>query len=152
MFLPVLLLLVSCTKTLYTHQQVLQQCQSETDVLQRFGLPDEVNPGPGFDQWTYNMTYRTEWKNPKKQVPNLPISDTLVKDSIQKVDPAKYEKFVKFMIDKDGKILGYKTEGVDLTYKGKDSFGKNLEKITAVVLVISLLFAVAMDKTSTNSE
>ena len=56
------------------------------------------------------------------------------------------------MIDKDGKVLGYKAEGVDLTYKEKDSFGKNLGKITGLILVISLLVAVAMDKNSSNSE
>jgi len=152
MLLPALFLLNGCTQTLYTHQQVLQQCQTKTDILQRFGQPDEINPGPGFDQWTYNMLNRTDWKNPKKLDPGSTLSDTLVKDSIQKADPLKYEKFVKFMIDKDGKILGYKAEGVDLTYKEKDSFGKNLGKITGLILVISLLVAVAMDKNSSNSD
>jgi|GEM_PF-917061 len=155
--LPLLLLagmltFFGCTQTLYTHQQVLQKCQNKNDVLQQFGQPDEVNPGPGFDQWTYNMANRTEWKNPKKEPVALAVTDSLVKDSVQVANPVKYDKYVKFMFDKDGKIMGYKAEGIDLTHKEKDSFGKSLGNITAGVLVISVLVALELYKNSSNNQ
>ncbi len=152
MLLPGLLFFYSCTQTLYTHQQLLQQCRTKTDVLNRFGQPDEINPGPEFDQWTYNMDSRTDWKRPQLNAVAIAVPDSLVKDSIQKVDPVKYQKFVKFMFDKDAKIIGYKTDGVDLSYKVKDSFGKSAGKITALVLVISLLVAVEIDKNNSNGQ
>jgi len=141
-----LAMLCSCTHTLYTHQQVLQKCKTKDDVLKQFGKPDEVNPGPGFDQWTYNMTNRTDWKKPKKEVVAVTVPDSLVRDSLQTVNPDRYEKYVKFIFDGQGNITGYRAEGIDLAYKEKDNFGKSLLNITGGILIVSALVALELYK------
>ena len=145
-FLIGLMTLCSCTHTLYTHQQVLQKCKTKDDVLKQFGRPDEVNPGPGFDQWTYNMENRADWKKPKKEPAPVAVPDSLVRDSLQKANPGKYTKYVKFIFDGQGKIAGYRAEGIDLTYKEKDNFGKTFVNITGGILIVSALVALELYK------
>lgn len=137
------LLLCRCTHTLYTHQQVLQGARSKDDVVKQFGQPDEINKGAGIEQWTYNMENR-----PAKRVKNNKVvqtmPDTLVKDSAQQLKQEKFTKYVKFMFDDNGKVVGYKADGVDLTENKKDNFGKSLLTITGGILVISAVVALEL--------
>lgn len=145
-FIMSMVTLCSCTHTLYTHQQVLQKCRTKDDVLKQFGQPDEINPGPGFDQWTYNMEkVRPARKSQKNEAPVI-APDSLVRDSLQKVNPEKFTRYVKFIFDGQGNVTGYKAEGVDLTKKEKDSFGKSLFNITGGIIVVSALVAFELYK------
>lgn len=145
-FIMSLVTFCSCTHTLYTHQQVLQKCHTKDDVLKQFGQPDEINPGPGFDQWTYNMDKAHPLRKPQKDEPPVTAPDSLVRDSLHKVNPEKFTKYIKFIFDGQGKVAGYKTEGIDLTHKEKDSFGKSFATITGGILVISVLVALELYK------
>jgi len=142
-FLLSSLLFCGCTHTLYTHQQVLQKTRTKDDVLKEFGQPDEINKGTGIEQWTYNMDKASEKRVQKKSMPNT-LPDTLVRDSVQHIKQEKFTKYVKFMFDGDGKVIGYKAEGVDLTENKKDSFGKSLVTITGGILLISGLVALEL--------
>jgi hypothetical protein len=143
-FLMSTVTLCSCTHTLYTHQQVLQKCRTKDDVLKQFGQPDEVNPGPGFDQWTYNMEKQQSPKKSQKDEATIAVPDSLVRDSLQRVNPDKFTKYVKFIFDKQGNVTGYKAEGIDLTHKEKDSFGKSFVTITGGIVIISALVALEL--------
>ena len=77
----------SCSHTLYTHQQVLQKCHTKDDVLKQFGQPDEINPGPGFDQWTYNMDKAHPKRKPQKDEPPVTAPDSLVRDLLHRGEP-----------------------------------------------------------------
>jgi len=140
-----LLAFSSCTHTLYTHQQVLQNCHKKQDVLDQFGPPDEINPGIGLEQWTYNMDKKPVKRPKKSDVPQI-LPDTLIKDSLQYVKQDKYASYAKFMFDAEGNVVGYKTDGVDLSKNKKDSFGKSLFNITGAVIVISALVALELYK------
>lgn len=140
-----LLTFSSCTHTLYTQQQVLQNCHKKQDVLDQFGPPDEINPGIGVEQWTYNMGKKSVKKSKRTDVIKT-LPDTLVKDSLQYVKRDKYASYAKFMFDAQGNMVGYKTDGVDLSKNKKDSFGKSFVNITGAVLVISALVALELYK------
>lgn len=144
--LSFLLMLSSCTTTRYTHQQVLQNCHKKEDVLKQFGPPDEINPGVGAEQWTYDMNKLRPRKKSKSPVDVKSLPDSLVKDSLQYVNRDKYTAYVKFMFDDKGNVVGYNASGVDLSRKEKDSFGKSLLNITGGVLVVSALVALELFK------
>jgi len=137
--------LCSCTHTLYTHQQVLQKSHTKQEVYTQLGQPDEINPGAGIEQWTYDMDKAHPGKSKKlKDIKAMP--DTLIKDSLQFAKPDKYTRYVKFIFDTTGMVVGYKSDGVDLTTNKKDSFGKSLVNITGAVLVLSVLAAFELYK------
>jgi len=140
-----LLLLCGCTHTMYSHQQVLQKCHTKQEVFEQLGQPDEINPGAGIEQWTYNMDKPPLKKNKRvKDFKAMP--DSLVKDSIQFIKPNKYARYVKYIFDDTGNVVGYKSDNVDLTTNKKDNFGKSLVNITGAVLVVSLLVALELYK------
>jgi hypothetical protein len=147
LFLAVLGLLAfnSCTHTLYTQQQVLANCHKKQDVLEQFGPPDEINPGIGVEQWTYDMGKKPVKKSKKLDVAQI-LPDTLIKDSLQYVKPDKYASYAKFMFDAEGNFVGYKTDGADLSKNKKDSFGKSFVNITGAVVIISALVALELYK------
>jgi hypothetical protein len=137
-FLIPLFILSGCTHTIYTHQQVLQKCLNKVDVLKRFGQPDEKIPGEGMEQWVYKMS---KWPAAKTDsIKNRP--DSLASDSARVPE----EKYVKFMFDDQGKVMGYKTSGVDLTRSEKDNFGKSFVTITGGVFVVSLWVVIELAK------
>lgn len=137
--------LCSCTHTLYTHQQVLQKCHTKEDVFEQLGQPDEINPGVGIEQWTYNMD-KSHLKKSRKRKDFKSIPDTVMKDSLQLAKQDTFTHYVKYMFDDMGNVVGYKSDGVDLTTNKKDSFGKSLLNITGAVVVISALVAIELYK------
>jgi len=140
-----LLMLCGCTHTIYSHQQVLQKCHTKQEVFEQLGQPDEINPGMGIEQWTYDME-KSHVKKSKHLKDFRSMPDSLKKDSIQFVEQYKYHRFVKYMFDDTGIVVGYKTDGVDLATNKKDSFGKSLVNITGAVLVVSVLVALELYK------
>jgi hypothetical protein len=136
----------SCTHTLYTQQQVLQNCHKKQDVLEQFGPPDEINPGIGVEQWAYNMDKKPVKRSKKHDTTQI-LPDTLVKDSLQYVKQDKYASYAKFMFDSQGNLVGYKTDGADLSRNKKDNFGKSFVNITGVILVASVLVVLELYRT-----
>ncbi len=139
------MLLCSCTHTLYTHQQILQGQHTRDDVLKQFGKPDQIYAAPGFEQWVYNMDRPSSQK--------ILITDTVKTqanvsspDTSRVAKPVEYTRYVKFMFDDQGKVIGYKAEEVDLTKNKKDSFGKSLLTITGGIVVVSVLVAIELYK------
>ena len=138
-FLIPLLILCGCTHTMYTHQQVLQKCRTKDDVLKQFGQPDEKIPGEGMEQWVYRMD-----KGPAPMPDSLKSKpDSLAADTAQYVPQ---EKYVKFMFDDQGKVMGYKASGVDLTRRVKDNFGKSFVTITGGILIVSAWVVIELAK------
>jgi hypothetical protein len=49
------LLFFSCSKIVYTHQQVLDRCKTEQNVSDKFGMPYEQITSPTTEAWLYNF-------------------------------------------------------------------------------------------------
>jgi hypothetical protein len=55
MVLLSILSLFSCTKTIYTHQQVLDRYKTKQDVSKTFGIPTEKKTSDNAEQWLYKF-------------------------------------------------------------------------------------------------
>src|SRR3569833_2602276 len=119
-----LLLLCGCTHTMYSHQQVMQKCPTKQEVFEQLGQPDEINPGAGIEQWTYNMDKPPLKKNKRvKDFKAMP--DSLVKDSNKFIKPNKYARYVKYILKKTKNKKNNKTNNNNHTTNKKNNFGKS---------------------------
>jgi len=135
-----MLFLYSCTKKVYTHQQVMQSFQNKDDVLKRFGNPDQVKEGEGIEEWIYNQD-----KAPgtvKSVKPDTIHATDDVSDTLKAVQPVKYSKYIRFIFNPDGTVAGYKTQGVDMGMTKKDSFGIALLKVIGIAALIVIIVGV----------
>src|ERR1700744_1030286 len=103
-----LLLFCSCTKHVYTHQQVMQGFRTKDDVLKQFGNPDQVKEGVEIEEWTYN---RDKISGPNKTTkPDTIVAADAISDTLKASQPVVYNRYIRFIFDRDGNVAGYKTQ------------------------------------------
>jgi hypothetical protein len=132
-----LLFFCSCTKKIYTHQQVMQSFHTKDDVLKQFGKPDEVKEGIDIEEWIYNRDKVSGPNKPAKQ--DTIIATNAISDTLKTTQAIKYNKYIRFIFDGAGNVAGYKTQGVDMSTTKKDNFGMGLLKvlgITALIIIV----------------
>jgi hypothetical protein len=100
-------------------RQVLQGFHTKDDILKRFGTPDQKKQGVGVEEWAYHIgsVAAAAQSNKTDPVQNHPLK--LNTDSLNKASPDN--KSIRFMIDTNNNVIGYKNEGVDLTRKVKQN-------------------------------
>ena len=126
------LVVCSCSKKLYTHQQVMQSFHNKDEVFKRFGNPDIKRMKDSTEVWIYN--HDVSGKSSQTPVKTTPVNDTT---QVSAADPQS--TYVNFMFDHDGNTIGYKSNGVDLSYEKKVSDGSNNLKglgTAAIVIVV----------------
>ncbi|MDB5133848.1 MAG: hypothetical protein JWP37_451 [Mucilaginibacter sp.] len=132
-----LVCLSSCTKVLYTHQQVLQNCHTKDDVVKKFGSPDEKNMGDGIEEWVYNRDAPADIVKPIK--PDIINASYKSSDSLHLKKPIEHDKYIRFIFDTQGNVVGYKSNGIGLTQKGKDGIGISILKILGATVLIAVV-------------
>lgn len=135
-----ILFLCSCTKRVYTHQQVMQSFQNKDDVLKRFGNPDQVKEGEGIEEWVYNQDKVSDAGKSIK--PDTIHATNEISDTLKATQPVKYNKYIRFIFNPDGTLAGYKSQGVDLSTVKKDSFGIALLKVLGIGALIVIVVGV----------
>lgn len=132
--------LCGCAKKVYTHQQVMQSFHTKGDVLKRFGKPDQIKEDTLLDEWTYN---RDGVDRPVKAGTGDTISAAVTtSDTLKTNKIVKYNKYIRFIFDKDGNIAGYKSKGVDLTQVTTDSFGLTVLKVLGITALLVIVIGV----------
>ncbi len=91
----------SCTKTLYTHNDVMNRYKTKTDIITKFGMPTEKRSESGLEEWYYNFGTKTTYTYSNTQ------------SSLLTGNANTSNKFVKFIIKNDS-VVNWKTQGVDL--------------------------------------
>jgi hypothetical protein len=138
-------LLCSCSKVVYTHQQVLQGFHTKNDVTKRFGVPDEKKTGDSFEEWTYYRDTVGALNKPKKGDTLKSVEEYKGADSLKAGQYAIHDRYIKFIFDTAGIVEGYKSNGVNLSATKKDNFGKGvvrgLETTAAIVLLLGIVIA-----------
>ena len=129
------LVLFSCSKKLYTHQQVMQTFHNKDDVFKRFGNPDIKRMADSTEIWIYNRDI--SGKTPPPTATNPPVNDTT-----QTSTAAAQNIYANFMFDHSGNIVGYKSNGVDLSYVKKVSAGTNILNVLGATAIVILVVAV----------
>jgi hypothetical protein len=146
LILGCLLFFSSCSKVVYTNQQVLQSFHTKNDVTKRFGNPENKSKGDGLEVWTYKFNKDTTTR-PQTNIASQ--SDTLkayvptAADSLKLRRYAeRHDKYIKFMFDTTGTVAGYKSNGVNLSTTKKDNFGTGLLKVLGITAAIVVIVAV----------
>jgi len=125
--------LFSCSKKLYTHQQVMQSFHSKNDVLKRFGNPDIKRMVDSTEVWIYNRDVGA------KSVDSTAKLSKINTDTTKSLPVVKQGKYINFMFDRAGNMVGYKSNGVDLSYVKKVSAGTNILKALGTAAIIAVI-------------
>ena len=121
-----MLSVLSCTKIIYTHEQVLARYKTKSDVANALGTPTEKNVSDSTEAWLYKYEghkITSEFKN----------ANTVTVASFN-----QYKKYVIFSFDKQGNVTRCDYHGVDLTER-KFSTGKTIALVSAGVVVLALI-------------
>ena len=129
-----------CTQTLYT-KDIAKNCQTKDQVVKQFGIPDIRRKVGADEEWIYNRDTLVAVKQIKKDT----INRAFLNDSLRISQNTKY---IKFIIDTNNNVIGYKMNGVNSSKKVKMSAGTVILKILGSEIVISLLVGIAIALTS----
>src|SRR6202000_3084639 len=129
-----MLSLFSCTKVIYTHEQVLDQYMSKTEVMKRFGIPTEKMTKDSTEEWLYRYdSYNTITQHSVEEYHNTQTATV--------TEFNRYKRYLIFTFDLKGSVIRNDFQGVDLTVKKKDPVA-TVALITAggVVILGSTLY------------
>ena len=125
-----MLSLFSCTKVIYTHEQVVDSYKTKDQVVKKFGIPAEELINGEVVEWLYPYD--------KNNLPgNHSISEVESVRTAHVAEFTSYRRYIIFSMDKQGEVIRWKGEGVDLAEKQKDPGA-------TVMLVIGGLGATAL--------
>jgi len=104
--------LLSCTKIIYTTDQVIDRYKTKQDVLNAFGIPTEKKISDTSERWLYRYD-KNFGEHDYKQYHN---TQTLTVN-----DFGKYGRYLIFSFDTKGSVIRADYTGVDLTVKKQDT-------------------------------
>ena len=110
----------------------MQGFHTKDDVFKRFGNPDIKRMADSTEIWIYNHDVSGKTSQQKNKTPS-------VNDTTQASAAASQNTYINFIFDHSGNIIGYKSNGVDLSYVKKVSAGKNILNalgIAAILVVV----------------
>jgi len=145
--LGALLSLQSCSKTIYTHDQVMQSYHTKAAVEKQFGLPDEIREANGTTEWLYNCDATSTFGHSKTQVAingsyNGTV-DSLNARSLKVTQFTNYFNYAKFTFDSQGFVIRWDSHGVNFAKKKKNTVGTILLVTGAAGALVVLFTAVA---------
>lgn len=114
------ILLSSCTKELYSHDQVMQQFKTKKELIDRFGLPTEKRQEGNITEWLY------DFGNASKDVSTVRTTG----NGALVTNFNSYRRYLKFEFDENGTITKTFSQGVDLSIRVRDK-----AKTTTVTLM-----------------
>ena len=123
-----LLLLFSCTKTIYTHEQVLDMYQTKAEVSKKFGIPTERKVSDSTEEWLYKY----EKSDPLNR---HVIGETFNTKTVDVADFNRYDRYLIFTFDRNGNVIRNDFQGVNLAVKKANPVGTVL-LVTGLVGVV----------------
>jgi len=109
-----MLSLFSCTKVLYTHEQVLGLYKTKQDVMKTFGIPTEKKITDSTEEWLY-------WYDRYDSFTKHTVEEFENTKTVSVADFNRYKRYLLFIFDRRGNVVGRDNQGVDLTIKKKDT-------------------------------
>lgn len=123
-----MLSLFSCTKVVYTHDEVLSHYTNKQEVMKKFGPPTEKKISDTTEDWLYRYdSYNTITQHTIEQYHNTQTATV--------IDFSNYKRYLVFNFDQKGNVIRCDFQGVDLTVKKKDTAGTIL-LITAGAAIV----------------
>ncbi|HTD41442.1 MAG TPA: hypothetical protein VK671_12525 [Mucilaginibacter sp.] len=109
-----MLSLFSCTKTIYTQEQVLSNYQAKKDVMKRFGMPTEKKVTDSTEAWLYRFDRKDSFTRHS-------VDEYQNAQTIAVADLSRPKRYLIFVFDQKGNVIRYDYKGVDLAVKKKDT-------------------------------
>jgi len=116
-----MLLLCCCSKTIYTHEQVLDMYQTKAAVSKKFGVPTERKAGDSTEAWLYQYQRNS---HTVEETPNTKTVDV--------ANFNRYDRYLIFTFDKNGNVIRNDFKGVNLEVKKKDT-GRTILLVAGIV-------------------
>ena len=110
--------------------------------MKQFGVPDIRKKVGADEEWIYNRDTLASVKQIKRDTVNK------IADSLRISQNNNQGKYIKFIIDTNNNVIGYKLNGVNTSRKVKVSAGTIILKILSNEFVISLLIGIAIAVTT----
>lgn len=126
-----MLSLFSCTKTIYTHEQVLNGYKTKQQVTQKFGVPTEKILSDTTDEWLY----RYDGRKPADEYHNANTASV--------PGFGNYTRFLIFSFDKQGNVIQRNSQGVNLAEKKKNVVGTIFLIVGGLALIASAFIKVS---------
>jgi len=141
--LIILFVFTSCTKVIYTHNQVMGRYQNKSQVVAGFGLPTEKRSGEGIEEWLYNygtVSTRTGFGNSNTNASVYGNDNSAYGNanttSLNVTQFTPYARFVKFTFDAQGNVLKWQSQGVDNSERKKNTTGTILLIVGGAAFVV----------------
>jgi hypothetical protein len=125
-----MLLLCCCSKTIYTHEQVLDMYQTKADVTKKFGIPTERKVNDSTEEWLYQYQRNSHV-----------VEETSNAKTVDVTNFNRYDRYLIFTFDKNGNVIRNDFKGVNLTVKKKDT-GRTILLIVGIVGATAGLIAI----------
>jgi len=109
-----ILSMLSCTKTIYTHEQMLSSYQTKQDVVKKFGMPTEKKVNEDTEMWLYRFDRKDSFtKHSVDEYQNV--------QTVTVADFTRYKRYLLFTFDQKGNVVRSDFKDVDLAVKKKDT-------------------------------
>ena len=131
-----LLSLFGCSKTLYTHDEVLGRYKTKQDVQKTFGMPTEKSVSDTSERWLYSYDKRH----------NVELHQNTQTATVNEF--SEYERFLIFSFDKKDNVVRYDYTGIDLAVRKKKT-GATIALIGGAVAVTAIVIIAATADWST---
>jgi hypothetical protein len=126
-----MLSLFSCSKVIYTNEQVMNDFKTKESIVKKFGMPDEKRTGEDAEEWLYKYNRSNSFTD---------HSITKFPNTINVINFGMYKRYIIFNMDLHGNVLSWQCEGVDFTERKPDP-GKTIALVVGSVGFIGLIAA-----------
>ncbi|WDZ99659.1 hypothetical protein [Mucilaginibacter sp. SJ] len=137
-----LIFLSSCSKLIYSHEEVMQSYHTKNDVIRQFGQPDEIMIVNDTTRWLYNCGEPSVFNDTKTKVKvngvfNAGSGFNTIPVNVKQF--SRYNKYVQFAFNHDGKVLNWDSSGLNFAErkaKPLATIGVVATVVTAIAIVI----------------
>ena len=145
----VLLSCTSCTKVLYSTNQVLAAYKTKSDVIAEFGLPAQKRQEGSITEWLYDYgsvgirgSYTTANANGSASVYGNSVYGQASGNSSNVTTSTNYQRYLKFTFDGRDRITKWEYQGVDLSVR-KKAPGRTIACVLIGVAAVVILVIAA---------
>ncbi|MDB5135192.1 MAG: hypothetical protein JWP37_1795 [Mucilaginibacter sp.] len=130
------MLSLSCTKVIYTNEQVIDRYKTKQDLMKKFGAPTEKQKDSTAERWLYKYESSTiESRNT---------------NSLDVKGLGAYKRCLIFTMDLQGNIVRWDNKGVDMTERVKNKHGTVALIIVGSSLVVLVVLGSILAANSLN--
>jgi len=131
-----MLLLYSCSKVIYTNEQVMNGYETKSSVAKKFGAPDEIKTADSTEAWLYK--YKSSGSSIDREFKPYPDASTA-----NVVNFTLYKRYVIFNMNRQGNVTSWQCEGVDFKKNKPQPVATAALIVAGVALIVGLLIASA---------